>query len=233
MKKRNFKPGKKVTIFFVFFASVFFILGLWQIERGQAKSKIISQFNSNLKEEPSYLSDKSLKWDRVFVDGSWHGDEQILVDNIINNGIAGYKVLTPLKISDSEQYILVDRGWIAQKEFRQDLPDIDIDNGFVRVRGILEDPELGFVLSDDLVTDKWPKVSQTKNIEIIAKEYNKNLMPFILVAEPILRDSLEHIRIVPSTMMPVKHYGYSAQWFTMWLAICLMYIWIGFKKNEE
>ena len=75
MKKRNFKPGKKVTIFFVFFASVFFILGLWQIERGQAKSKIISQFNSNLKEETSYLSDKSLKWDRVFVDGSWHGDE--------------------------------------------------------------------------------------------------------------------------------------------------------------
>ena len=48
-----------------------------------------------------------------------------------------------------------------------------------------------------------------------------------------IRDSLEHIRIVPSTMMPVKHYGYSAQWFTMWLAICLMYIWIGFKKNEE
>ena len=113
------------------------------------------------------------------------------------------------------------------------MPDIDIDNGFVRVRGILEDPELGFVLSDDLVTDKWPKVSQTKNIEIITKEYNKNLMPFILVAEPILRNSLEHIRIVPSTMMPVKHYGYSAQWFTMWLAICLMYIWIGFKKNEE
>jgi len=54
-----------------------------------------------------------------------------------------------------------------------------------------------------------------------------------LVAEPVLRESLEHIRIVPSTMMPVKHYGYSAQWFTMWLAICLMYIWIGFKRNEE
>ena len=233
MKRREFNPGKKVTVFFIFFACIFFALGLWQIERGQAKSKIIAQFNSNLKEEPSYLSQTSMKWDRVFVDGSWQSAEQVLIDNVINNGIAGYKVLTPLKISDSDKFILVDRGWIPQKEFRNDLPNIDIQDSSVRVRGILENPELGFVLSDNLLTETWPKVSQTKNIDVIRKAYDKDLLPFILVAEPVLRESLEHIRIVPSTMMPVKHYGYSAQWFTMWLAICLMYIWIGFKRNEE
>ena len=193
MKKRNFKPGKKVTVFFVFFACAFFILGLWQIERGQAKSKIIAQFDSNLKKDTSYISDTSIKWDRVFVDGEWDGAEQILIDNVINSGIAGYKVLTPLKIKSSDRYILVDRGWIAQKEFRKDLPNIDIENIAASVKGILEDPELGFVLSDDLVTDTWPKVSQTKNVTVLLKEYNKKFLPFVLVADPTLRLSLIHI----------------------------------------
>ena len=233
MKIGNFKPGKKVTVFFVFFACTFFILGLWQIERGQAKSKIIAQFNSNLKEDASYISDTSIKWDRVLVDGEWDGAEQILIDNVINSGIAGYKVLTPLKIKSSDRYILVDRGWVAQKEFRNDLPNIDIENITASVKGILEDPELGFVLSDELVTDTWPKVSQTKNVTVLLKEYDQKFLPFVLVADPTLRNSLEYVRITPSTMMPIKHYGYSAQWFTMLLAICLMYLWIGFKKNEE
>ena len=33
----------------------------------------------------------------------------------------------------------------------------------VVVTGLLENHELGFVLSDDLVYGDWPKISQTKN----------------------------------------------------------------------
>ena len=55
MKRNKFKPGKRITVFFVFFASLFFFLGLWQIERGQAKKIIIEEFNNNLTKKPSYL----------------------------------------------------------------------------------------------------------------------------------------------------------------------------------
>lgn len=233
MKRNKFNPGKRVTIFFVFFACVFFALGLWQIERGQNKSNIIEEFNNNLKEDPSYFSTDSIKWDRVFVEGTWDGSKQILLDNIINRGVVGYKVLTPLKIKESDLVLLVDRGWIQQSGSRNILPNININDAEVKVSGVLEDPELGFVLSDDLVTSQWPKVSQTKNLKVIAKEYNAQLASFVLVADPLLNDSLDYIRIIPTNMMPAKHYGYSAQWFTMWLALCLMYIWLGFKKNEE
>ena len=71
MKKNSFKPGVKITIFFVFFAVLFFSLGVWQIERGQAKTKILNKFNSNLKKSPSYIDNKSQKWDRVYVSGTW------------------------------------------------------------------------------------------------------------------------------------------------------------------
>ena len=229
----KFNPGIRITIFFVFFAILFFSLGLWQIERGQAKTTILAEFEDNLSKTPVYLNQESKKWDRVYVKGKWDNSKQILVDNVINRGIAGYKVLTPLRIIETNQLILVDRGWIKQNKYREILPNIELIEADEAVSGILEYPELGLVLSEDLVSKEWPKISQTKNLEVISKEYDEFIYPMILLADPILKNSLEYIKITPTNMTPTKHYGYSAQWFLMFLVLCLMYLWYGFKKNEK
>ena len=233
MKKNKFKPGARITIFFVFFAILFFSLGVWQIERGQSKAGILNEFNDNLKKTPSNLDASSKKWDRVFVRGTWVNSKQILIDNTINRGIAGYKVITPLKIEGSDKTILVDRGWIKQNKYREVLPDISIEEKSETVSGILELPELGLVLSNDLVTSEWPKISQSKNFEILAEQFDMNLFPMILLADPINQKSLEYIKITPTNMTPTKHYGYSAQWFLMFLVLCAMYIWYGLNKYEK
>ena len=233
MVKNKFNPGIRITIFFVFFAILFFSLGLWQIERGQAKTTILAEFEDNLSKTPVYLNQESKKWDRVYVRGKWDNSKQILVDNVINRGVAGYKVLTPLRIIETNQLILVDRGWIKQNKYREILPNIELIEADEVVSGILEYPELGLVLSEDLVSKEWPKISQTKNLEVISKEYNEFIYPMILLADPILKNSLEYIKITPTNMTPTKHYGYSAQWFLMFLVLCLMYLWYGFKKNEK
>ena len=233
MKFNKFNPGKKIIIFFIFFAITFFLLGLWQVERGHDKSKIIAEFNNNIKKSPASFSEASSKWDRVLIKGLWKGSKQILVDNVINSGVAGYKVLTPLQINESEVFILVDRGWVSQGKSRNILPNIDIKDEYVEVNGILENPELGFVLSEDLVTANWPKVSQTKNLEVLSKEFDGQLAPYILVADPTLKNSLAYMKVIPTNMTAEKHFGYAIQWFTMFVALCLMYFWLGFKKNEE
>ena len=84
MVKNKFNPGIRITIFFVFFAILFFSLGLWQIERGQAKTTILAEFEDNLSKTPVYLNQESKKWDRVYVKGKWDNSKQILVDNVIN-----------------------------------------------------------------------------------------------------------------------------------------------------
>ena len=233
MVKNKFNPGIRITIFFVFFAILFFSLGLWQIERGQAKTTILAEFEDNLSKTPVYLNQESKKWDRVYVKGKWDNSKQILVDNIINRGVVGYKVLTPLRIIETNQLILVDRGWVKQNKYREILPNIELIEADEVVSGILEYPELGLVLSEDLVSKEWPKISQTKNLEVISKEYDEFIYPMILLADPILKNSLEYIKITPTNMTPTKHYGYSAQWFLMFLVLCLMYLWYGFKKNEK
>ena len=233
MEKNKFNHGIRITIFFVFFAILFFSLGLWQIERGQAKTTILAEFEDNLSNTPTYLNQESKRWDRVYVKGIWDSSKQILVDNVINRGVVGYKVLTPLRIIETNQLILVDRGWIKQNKFRDILPNIELVEGDEVISGILEQPELGLVLSEDLISKEWPKVSQTKSLEVISKEYDEFIYPMILLADPILKNSLEYIKITPTNMTPTKHYGYSAQWFLMFLVLCLMYLWYGFKKNEK
>ena len=231
MKKNKFNPGIRITIFFVFFALLFFSLGLWQIERGQAKTNILNDFEKNLQEEPSYLNQESQKWDRVYVEGEWASSNQILIDNVINRGVAGYKVLTPLRMSETDQLILVDRGWIKQNRLRDQLPDIKLIEANEIVSGILEIPELGLVLSEDLVSKEWPKISQTKNLDVISNEFDEYVFPMILLADPTLKNSLEYIKITPTNMTPIKHYGYSGQWFLMFLVLCFMYVWYGYKRN--
>tara|TARA_B100000212_G_scaffold51554_1_gene33583 strand:+ start:101 stop:802 length:702 start_codon:yes stop_codon:yes gene_type:complete len=233
MKKNKFNPGIRITIFFVFFAILFFSLGLWQIERGQSKNQILIEFEKNITKNPSYLNANSQKWDRVFVEGTWINSKQIYIDNVIYGGMAGYKVLTPLQIKETNELLLVDRGWIKQNEYRDNLPNINIVEEEVVVTGILELPELGLVLSDDIVTNDWPKVSQTKNLDVLANEYKQSIYPMILVADPVLKNSLEYIKIIPTNMTPVKHYGYSAQWFLMFSVLCLMYVFYGFKRNAK
>ena len=233
MKKNKFNPGIKITIFFVFFAILFFYLGVWQIERGNTKTLILNEFENNMKKEPEYINEDSKKWDRVYVKGKWDDSKQILIDNIINNGIAGYKVLTPLRIDKTNQLILVDRGWIKRSKYREIIPNIEVMEIDEIVTGILESPELGLVLSDNLVSENWPKVSQTKNLEIISEEYDETIYPMILLADPLIKNSLEYIKITPTNMTPIKHYGYSAQWFLMFVVLCLMYVWYGFKRNAK
>ena len=233
MKRKKFNPGVRITIFFVIFAVVFFSLGIWQIERGQTKTQIISEFENKLTKEPIYLNAESKKWDRVLVSGKWENKKQLLIDNVIHQGIAGYKVLTPLRIAETNKLILVDRGWIKQNKFRDQLPDIQIPDDFESVSGTLEQPELGLVLSDELISNNWPKISQTKNVEVISKAYTEEIFPMILLADPLLKNSLEYIKITPTNMTPIKHYGYSSHWFLMFIVLCFMYIWYGLSRNAK
>ena len=233
MKRKKFKPGVRITIFFIIFAVLFFSLGIWQIERGQAKTQIMSEFENKLTKDPFYLNAESKKWDRVSVSGKWENKKQLLIDNVIHQGIAGYKVLTPLRINETNKLILIDRGWIKQNKFRDQLPDIQIPEDFASVIGTLEQPELGLVLSDELISNNWPKISQTKNVEVISKAYTEEIFPMILLADPLLKNSLEYIKITPTNMTPIKHYGYSSQWFLMFIVLCCMYIWYGLSRNAK
>ncbi len=229
--KKSFNPGRNISIFFIFFSLLFFLLGLWQIERGQNKQEVLDLFAEGIKAEPSTLSSQSQKWQRVNARGTLDGTRQIYIDNVVHKGRVGFKVLTPLKIDGEDRPILVDRGWIEKNANISVLPDISLFQKKIEVSGLLVKPELGFVLSDNLITALWPKISQTQSLDYIAKEYKEEIYPFILVAEPTYDDALIYMDVIPTNMPAAKHYGYALQWFSMFIVLCGMYLYVGFKRR--
>ncbi len=231
-KKRKFRPGKLLTIFYIVFVMLFIYLGMWQIDRGNEKTQMISEFELNKSKKPQSLSNNSKKWERIYVKGTWDSSRQMLLDNVIHNGRSGLKVITPILIEDKNEIVLVDRGWIERPINRAKLPNINIQDKLVTISGILKSPELGLILSDELISESWPKIIQTSNIEIISSEFNEKVFPFLLIADPLFNESLDYIELKPTTMLPEKHYGYAITWFTMGIILTAMFMLRGFRNEK-
>ena len=227
------KSRLAATIFYIIFGSVFVFLGFWQIERGAEKDQIVSNFEEAQMKQPLPISNNSKKWDRVYVNGALDKSKTIFIDNTIYKGVLGYKVVAPL-ILDRDEIILVDFGWTKQPERRGDVKTVEISsNQNISVTGVLEQPELGLVLSDELFSSSWPKISQSKSIDALQELFDERIYPFILLSDFRKDSDLTYIKPVVTNMPPVKHYGYAGQWFAMFIALTIMYIYFLRKSTNE
>ena len=227
------KSRLAATIFYIIFGSVFVFLGFWQIERGAEKDQIVSNFEEAQMKQPFPISNNSKKWDRVYVNGALDKSKTIFIDNTIYKGALGYKVVAPL-ILDMDEIILVDFGWTKQPERRGDVKTVEISsNQNISVTGVLEQPELGLVLSDELFSSSWPKISQSKSIDALQELFDEKIYPFILLSDFRKDSDLTYIKPVVTNMPPVKHYGYAGQWFAMFIALTIMYIYFLRKSTNE
>ena len=222
--KDSLQENKLLTSFSIFFVFVFVFLGIWQIERAANKEGLLQDFNSEQESPPTRLTSQSPNWSRVFVDGVFDSSRQILIDNQIHNGKVGYKIFTPFRFDDNK-IVLVDRGWIGQGQSRSDLPQLNILEKKSRIIATVTSPEQGVLAGSELLTNEWPRVSQTKAVEVIASAFNEPILDIVLVLDPGSSQITEFIQINPFAITPVKHYGYAMQWFTMSIVLLGMFLY--------
>ena len=222
--KDSLQENKLLTSFSIFFVFVFVFLGIWQIERAANKEGLLQDFNSEQESPPTRLTSQSPNWSRVFVDGVFDSSRQILIDNQIHNGKVGYKIFTPFKFDDNK-IVLVDRGWIGQGQSRSDLPQLNILEKKSRIIATVTSPEQGVLAGSELLTNEWPRVSQSKAVEVIASAFNEPILDIVLVLDPGSSQITEFIQIKPFAITPVKHYGYAMQWFTMSIVLLGMFLY--------
>jgi surfeit locus 1 family protein len=222
--KDSLQENKLLTSFSIFFVFVFVFLGIWQIERAANKEGLLQDFNSEQESPPTRLTSQSPNWSRVFVDGVFDSSRQILIDNQIHKGKVGYKIFTPFRFDDNK-IVLVDRGWIAQGKSRSDLPQLNVLEKKSRIIGTVTSPEQGVLAGSELLTNEWPRVSQTKAVEVIASAFKEPILDIVLVLDPGSSQITEFIQIKPFAITPVKHYGYAMQWFTMSIVLLGMFLY--------
>ena len=222
--KDSLQENKLLTSFSIFFVFVFVFLGIWQIERAANKEGLLQDFNTEQESPPTRLTSQSPNWSRVFVDGVFDSSRQILIDNQIHNGKVGYKIFTPFRF-DENKIVLVDRGWIGQGQSRSDLPQLNILEKKSRIIATVTSPEQGVLAGSELLTNEWPRVSQTKAVEVIASAFKEPILDIVLVLDPGSSQITEFIQIKPFAITPVKHYGYAMQWFTMSIVLLGMFLY--------
>jgi surfeit locus 1 family protein len=202
-------------------------LGNWQRHRAAAKDELRAQVEASSRQAPLDLAvlpdGASARFRRVRVEGTFDAAHQILIDNKVHAGRAGYDVVTPLRVVPSGADVLVDRGWVAQGPSRANLPRVPVPSGSTMVEGRINQPPARYIeLAKGAASG--PLV-ENLDIDRIAASTGLTLAPFIIEQTGDTGDGL--VRDWPAPDFGAEqNRSYMLQWYAfaalaviLWLAL--------------
>jgi surfeit locus 1 family protein len=218
--------------------SLLICLGFWQMSRATAKQQLLTQQQIQttqvLKLTPKTVDHaQSLRYQPVQVSGRYDTAHQFLLDNQINQGKAGYFVLTPLILNDGLSAVLVNRGWLAAHPDRRILPAIDIQTREVNLAGRINTfPSVGIRLKGaEIPSENWPAVVQVIDTDVLSKKLGYRLFSFQVELDPAATQGYRRQWLENTLMLPQQHRAYAVQWFSLALTLTLLFFWSSVNKQ--
>jgi surfeit locus 1 family protein len=247
MHRYVFQPTLIGIILTLICIPLFIKLGLWQYNKAQQKQAIHEAYDQAKLDEalifPLGLIDNKQSnmdgWNykKVAVQGVYETKYQFLLDNQVEGDRVGYHVITPLKIDNSSEYVLVNRGWILGKDTHTELPIFATPLGKQTVSGQVWIPSKKiFTLEnkDDLtevnrksVNQPWQPVWQNMDMD----KYKRSV-PLIISPLAIKLDQNSHAGgFVRNWQIPAEritsNLGYAYQWFGFAMAALLIFLYMS------
>lgn len=229
----QFAPHLWPTVATAVFVVLTLSLGNWQVQRATYKRTL--QARADAAERDSVLhigSDKLNKEDLLYrqveVKGVFDSAHEILLDNRIYHGIAGYHVLTPMKIEGGDRYVLVNRGWVPVGKDRRALPRIPRLAFSVKVYGLALDPNTRYfeLPGAQPVGNLW----QNLNFERYVALSGLSLQSLLLQQSNDTGDGLIRDWPRPDTGI-ATHVSYAIQWYG--LAATLVVLWLALNLKRD
>ena len=233
-RARRFRPGIPATLFTAFFLPLLLALGAWQLDRAGHKQALFDDFAAGGEAVALHGRSGGLETMRryapVQATGQYLADRQFLLDNMVEGGLAGYRVLTPLLLEDGRA-LLVDRGWVPRDFSAVALPDIAVDEAERTIAGLLDSlPRPGIAL-DSPVEPGWPKVVQFPSLDELSDALGLELVPGLVLLDPAAPDGYRR-NWRPSDFGPERHVGYAFQWFALAVTLVILYLAWSFRKSD-
>jgi len=211
------------------------MLGNWQARRAEFRGNLEAQAQAMAGQPPLMLkhaADATLeaRYRRATAEGEFIADRQILLDNRTHDGVAGYRVLTPLTLDDGS-HLLVDRGWIAATA-RREPPHAPPPSGRVSIDGRLNLPPASFIELKHLppVGNVW----QNLDLSEYAKAAGFSVAPMILEqapSRPVAPTADGLVRDWPAPDLGRdKNIGYMWQWYGF--AALTAVLWLAFSWRK-
>jgi surfeit locus 1 family protein len=238
----EFRPGLWPTLVTLILLLLLSGLGVWQLQRASWKQALVDAHSARIREPAVALSavlpvTANSEYRNVTVRGHYDLGHQLLLDNRLYRGHAGYQVLTPLFLDDAGTKVLVNRGWVPAGASRAVLPVLDGPAGTVQLTALVKlPPEKIFRLgADEEQHAGWPQVIQAIDVAALEARLGYALLPLVLLLDP--EDDHGFVRDWQPVygIKPEKHRAYAMQWFTLAAVLLLIYIGVNSERisNEK
>jgi len=234
--QRAFAPSRRSILLTVAGVALFVSLGIWQLQRADYKAGIEREFEQRLAEDYRPLDSATnfddIQYRKLKLKGRYDLEHQFLLDNQVHDGRAGYHVLTPFRIADSDYVLLVDRGWAPWGERRTPLPPIEPPARADFAAGIAFVPgEPALKLGDTPRGGDWPRLITYLDLAELRQTSSADFLPFILWMAPefpgaYLRDW------DPIWLPPEKSRAYALQWFSFAAISLVLFVVLNLRKIE-
>ncbi len=205
-------------------------LGFWQQGRAVEKRAMQTEFDARAGQPQVVIAsdarDAALRYRQGVAQGEWLPSAQIYIDNKVNHEVAGYHVITPLKLQGSDSYLLVNRGWLPRGPAYPTPPVSDVAPGRVKVSGQLSVPSTRFLelSSQSIQGNVW----QNLTLERYRDTMRLDVLPFVLLAQETV-PPLEAVAERPDARAE-KHTEYMLTWYS--LAVTVVALWVGLNTKQ-
>jgi len=234
----EFTPGRWPTAVTLILFGILIALGFWQLDRAEQKRALLDQFGGGQKEtvlqlEADLKSAAGLNYQNAVVTGHYDSGHQFLLDNRTHAGRAGYQVLTPFLIRDSDVAVLVNRGWIPLGTSRDRLPKVTVGEDRQQLSGRLKiPPRKVFMLGEEDPRQGWPWRIQRIRIKALSAELGRPLLPVVFLLDAGQADGYTREWRPLAGFGPERNIGYAVQWFGLAAALLIIYLSVNTRRTK-
>jgi len=224
-------------------------LGNWQLRRAEDKAQLQLQRDEALARAPlaigtGLLDAAATDGKRVSIEGRFDEARTVFLDNRTRQGVAGFHVLTPMRIEASPsageavRYVLVLRGWIARDVAeRTRLPPLRTPAGLQRIEGlaIAELPQpivLGASGPEPGAADPSARIWQHLSMPDYARWSGLPMQPVLVRQTAELDDGLARDWVQPASGVD-RHRGYAVQWYAMAAVTAGLWLWLTLRGRRK
>lgn len=230
---RAFRPRPLWSVAAALFVVLTVSLGNWQERRAEEKLEAARRFDAAmggavLSIPPVLVGAGEFEHRRVSARGRFLAGSTLFLDNKVLRGVAGYHVLTPLRLEGGDTYVLVDRGWIAAGD-RSVLPEFPTPEGVQTIEGIAVTPIRRFL---ELAPERGTgPLRQNLVLEREKKRLALKLQPIVIEQTSDAPDGLARVWERPDTGAD-RHRSYALQWYAFAMLAFILYVALSFRRVD-
>lgn len=215
-------------------------LGIWQMHRADEAKAYQAAIAAQAQAPPLRLDAAALSgdpgrlhWRSVEASGTWDNAHDILLDNQVSDGAAGYFVYTPLRLPACDCAVLVNRGWISAAPDRATSPSIPPASARQTIRGVAAPaPASGFGIKPGAAEHLAKELVRVQKLDAaeLSTWTGMRIVPLTVLLAPDEPDGFRR-QWRPPDARADRHSAYAVQWFLFALIAAALAIRLNSRRR--